>query len=300
MASATDAEIPGLLASVGVAPEAIVWDAASAESWVEYDKVVRWTDGSGVAQTCTARRIMWWVGPQAVLARTQLVGELGLSAAAYWTIGGEDPSQWPLIRTYATQLAPAATEVTVTAAPRVTFNTPVNIAATITSGGTPLAGLGVTLQFLKNGSTVWANVASAATAADGTVAFAPVVTEVGQWRIYAPGDTGRAEQASDPVPVEVAAVVTVATPKHKVKVKTKIIMRVVAQPARAKQVVVIQIQRGDGWRTVGKDRTNAKGVAKIAVTSLKQPGEYIYRALAQARSDISEGASASLTITVRK
>ncbi len=300
MASATDAEIPGLLASVGVAPEAIVWDAASAESWVEYDKSVQWTDGSGVAQTCTARRIMWWVGPQAVLARTQLVGELGLSAAAYWTIGGEDPSQWALIRTYATQLAPAATEVTVTATPRVTFNTPVNIAATIASGGAPLAGLGVTLQFLKNGSTVWANVASAATAADGTVAFAPVVTEFGQWRVYAPGDTGRAEQASDPVPVEVAAMVTVATPKHKVKVKTKIIMRVVAQPARAKQVVLVQIQRGDGWRTVGKDRTNAKGVAKIAVTSLKQPGEYVYRAVAQARSDISEGASAPLTITVRK
>ena len=37
MASATDAEIPGLLASAGVAPESIVWDAASAESWVEYD-----------------------------------------------------------------------------------------------------------------------------------------------------------------------------------------------------------------------------------------------------------------------
>ncbi len=300
MASATDAEIPGLLASVGVAPESIVWDAASAESWVEYDKVVRWTDSSGVGQTCTARRIMWWVGPQAVLARTQLVGELGLSAAAYWTIGGEDPSQWALIRTYATQLAPAATEVTVTAAPRVTFNTPVNIASTITSGGTPLAGLGVTLQFQKNGSTVWANVASAATAADGTVAFAPVVTEFGQWRIYAPGDGGRAEQASDPVPVEVAALVTVATPKQKMKIKTKFIMRVVAQPARAKQVVVIQIQRGDGWRTVGKDRTNARGVAKIAVTSWKQPGQYVYRALAQARSDISEGASASLTITVRK
>ncbi len=300
MASATDAEIPGLLALVGVAPEAVVWDEASAESWVEYDKSVQWTDGSGVAQTCTARRIMWWVGPQAVLARTQLVGELGLSAAAYWTIGGEDPSQWALIRTYATQLAPAATEVTVTATPRVTFNTPVNIAATIASGGAPLAGLGVTLQFLKNGSTVWANVASAATAADGTVAFAPVVTEFGQWRVYAPGDTGRAEQASDPVPVEVAAMVTVATPKHKVKVKTKIIMRVVAQPARAKQVVLVQIQRGDGWRTVGKDRTNAKGVAKIAVTSLKQPGEYVYRAVAQARSDISEGASAPLTITVRK
>lgn len=300
MASATDAEIPGLLASVGVTPESIVWDEASAENWVEYDKNVQWTNSSGASQTCTARRIMWWVGPQAVLARTQLVGDLGLSAAAYWTIGGEDPSQWPLIRTYATQLAPAATEVIIATEPKVTFNTAMNIGSTVTSGGAPLAGLGVTLQFLKAGATDWVNIASAATAADGTVAFAPVVTEFGQWRIYAPGDVGRAEQASDPVPVEVASSVSAATPKSKIKVKTKFTVRVVAQPARAKQLVLVQIQRGDGWRTVGKDRTNAKGVAKIKLTSLKKPGEYVYRAVAQTRGDISEGTSATISITVRK
>ena len=300
MSTATDAAIPGLLASVGVTPEATLWDATAAENWVEYDKNVQWTDGSGASQTCTARRIMWWVGPQAVLARTQLVGELGLSAAAYWTIGGEDPNQWSLIRTYATQLAPAATEVTIVALPRVTFNTAGQISSTVTSGGVPLAGLGVTLQFMKSGATEWVNIGSAATATDGTVAFAPTITDFGQWRIYAPGDTGRAEQASDPVPVEVASSVIAATAKLKIKAKTKFTIRAVAQPARAKQVVLIQIQRGDGWRTVGKDRTNAKGVAKIKLTSLKNPGDYVYRAVAQTRGDISEGASAPIVITVRK
>ena len=57
---------------------------------------------------------------------------------------------------------------------------------------------------------------------------------------------------------------------------------------------------GGGWRTVGKDRTNAKGVAKIKLTSLKNPGDYVYRAVAQTRGDISEGASAPIVITVRK
>lgn len=300
MSTATDAAIPGLLAAVGVTPEATLWDEASAENWVEYDKNVQWTDSSGASQTCTARRIMWWVGPQAVLARTQLVGELGLSAAAYWTIGGEDPAQWPLIRTYASQLAPAATEVTIVAQPQVTFNTAAQISSTVTSGGVPLAGLGVTLQFMKSGAAEWVNIGSAATAADGTVVFAPVVTDFGQWRIYAPGDVGRAEQASDPVPVEVASSVSAATPNSKIKVKTKFTVRVVAQPARAKQVVLVQIQRGDGWRTIGKDRANARGVARIKLTALKKPGEYTYRAVAQTRGDVSEGTSAPIVITVRK
>ena len=108
MASVTDRDIPALLASVGVTDQDIQWSEADQENWVYYDKKVNWTDAAGATQTCTAKRVMWWVGPQAVLARTQLVGEFGLSAAAYWTVGGDDPAQWPLIRSYAQSLAPAS------------------------------------------------------------------------------------------------------------------------------------------------------------------------------------------------
>ena len=68
MASVTDREIPALLASVGVTDQ-VQWSEADQENWVYYDKKVTWTDASGTQQTCTAKRVMWWVGPQAVLAR---------------------------------------------------------------------------------------------------------------------------------------------------------------------------------------------------------------------------------------
>ncbi len=62
-----------------------------------------------------------------MLARTQLVGEFGLSAAAYWTVGGEDPAQWPMIRAYAQSLAPAPTDIAVSGVPSAVFGTPVGV-----------------------------------------------------------------------------------------------------------------------------------------------------------------------------
>ena len=88
---------------------------------------------------------MCCVGPQAVLARTQLVGEFNLGGAAYWTIGGEDPAQWPLVRGYAQSLAPSSTDITATGVPSTVFGTPVTVSATVTSQGAPLAGVPATL-----------------------------------------------------------------------------------------------------------------------------------------------------------
>jgi len=51
-----------------------------------------------------SRKVMWFLGSEGVLARTQLVGEFGINAAAYWTVGGDNPNQWPLIRSYAQSL----------------------------------------------------------------------------------------------------------------------------------------------------------------------------------------------------
>ncbi|MEY4136783.1 MAG: hypothetical protein RL205_911, partial [Actinomycetota bacterium] len=53
-----DADIAKILATNNVPASDIKWDDASQENFVEYDKVVNWSGGS-----CTARRIMWFVGP---------------------------------------------------------------------------------------------------------------------------------------------------------------------------------------------------------------------------------------------
>ena len=299
MASVTDADIPGQLATLGVDPATIQWDPTSQENWVEYPKLLNWTDATGATQTCTAKRIMWWVGPQAVLARTQLVGEFGLAGAAYWTIGGDDPAQWPLIRAYAQQLAPAATEVAITVPPTVAFGQPLTVSAVITSGGVAVTGVDATLQFQKAQTKDWAAITSAPIAADGTVIFNPTATEPGSWRIFVPGVAGRAEQASDPVPVLVTSVVTANPRKVVVRANQSTVIRVVAQPARKKQVVLVQVQRGQKWRTVGKGRTDARGVVKVTIQMPRKKGVLTYRATANARGGISYGVSQTFTIRVK-
>lgn len=300
MASITDADIPGTLATLGVDPASIQWDAEAQETWVEYDKNVSWTDASGASQTCTARRIMWWVGPQAVLARTQLVGELGLGGASMWTIGGDDPAQWPLIRTYAQQLAPAATEVTVSAsAPRVAFNTPLTITANAKSGGAPVTGGDATLQFQPAGAPDWASVAAAPLAADGNVSFTVNPTAAGAWRVFIPSIAGRPEQASDPVIVEVASSVTAHARKKVVKPLKTTRVRVVSMPATAGQQVIVQRKNGAKWKTVAAGVTDASGVAMVPVRVIKKRGLYTYRAVAQSSGPWSQGISPTFTVRVR-
>ena len=299
MASTTDADIPALLATVGVDPANVQWDPTAQENWVEYDKPVNWTDGAGATQTCTAKRIMWWVGPQAVLARTQLVGEFGLGGAAYWTIGGDDPAQWPLIRAYASQFAPVATAVAVTAAPLVTFASPLQVSAVVTSGGAPVTGVAATLQFQKAKTKAWANIGSAPIGADGSVGFAPVATAPGAWRIYVPAAAGRAEQVSSAVPVKVAARVTANAKKKVLRAQAKTTVRVVSHPAKAGQSILVQVRQAGKWKTVGRGKASVAGVVKITVTAQKRSGVYTYHAIAQPHSGYNIGISPEFTIRVK-
>jgi len=297
MASTTAAQIGSVLASVGADPAAVQYDAATAENWVEYDKPVTWTDAAGVSQTCVARRVMWWVPPQGVLARTQLVGQFGLGGVAFWTIGGEDPAQWPLVRTYAQQLAPAATAVALTVPPSVPFGTAASITAVATSGGAPVTGVEAVLQFQAPG-TDWAAIASAPLGPDGAVAFAPTVTASGQWRVFVPGVPGRAEQASDPQPIQVSSVVVATARTSKAAKGEQVMVRIVSRPALPGQRIVMQALVKGTWRAVGRDRANARGVAKVGVR-IERKGPRQYRAMARSKGGILVGFSEPFTIKGR-
>ncbi|MFA7323454.1 MAG: glycosyl hydrolase family 18 protein, partial [Candidatus Nanopelagicales bacterium] len=299
MASSTAAEIPPLLQKLGKTDADIQWDAVTAENWIEYDKPVTWTDGSGTQQTCTAKRVMWWVGPQAALVRTQLVGQLGLNAAGFWTIGGDDPNMWPLLRAYSQQLAPAATAVALVAPSSALFNTAAPISATVTSQGVPVNGVDAALQFQSGGKGAWSQVATAPLAADGTVMFNPTFTSGGNWRVFVPAATGRGEQASDPAPVSVATWVRANPKKPRVQAKSRIAVRVVALPAQTGQVVAVQEQRGGQWLRVGRAVTSPQGVARVIFAAPKSRGAHTYRAVANAFGSLSAGASDPFQVTVR-
>ncbi|MDO8732236.1 MAG: glycosyl hydrolase family 18 protein [Actinomycetota bacterium] len=298
MASTTAEAIPALLTSLGKTDADVQWDQASAENWIEYDKPVTWTDASGIAQTCTARRVMWWVGPQAALVRTQLVGQFGLAAAGFWTIGGDNPAMWPLLRSYAQQLAPATTAVIIVAPPQVDFNSSAPITATATSQGAAVTGVDAALQFQAGSKGAWVQIATAPLAADGTVAFTPTFTAAGRWRVFVPGAAGRGEQASDAALVQVSSWVRANPKKAQVARKSKIVIRVVSLPVQAGQRIVIQEQRGTSWFRAGKATTNAAGVARVSFIAPKQKGEHTYRASAEATGQLGAGASQPFFVSV--
>ena len=304
MASVTDRDIPGVLASVGVKPEDVQWAEREQENWVYYDKKVTWTDSAGVEQTCTAKRVMWWVGPQAVLARTQLVGEFGLAGAAYWTIGGEDPAQWPLVRAYAQSLAPATTDVSATGVPVVVFGSPMAVSATVSSGGVPLAGAPALLQFRpatgKKKDRKWTDVQQVATGPDGVAAFSVAPQATGDWQVVVPPADARVEGVSAPFTTQVQALVTAVPKQTRVPRKGTIVVRAWARPAQEGQRLALQLQRGDRWKNVATARANAKGRAPLKAQAPSVKGRYVYRVVAVGAGGILANASTDIPIRITR
>jgi spore germination protein YaaH len=296
--SVSDADIPALLASLGKTAPDVQWSEPDQENWIAYDKSVTWTDSSGANQTCTASRIMWFVGPQGVQARTALVGEFGLSAAAYWTVGGEDPAQWPLIGGYAQSLAPASTDVTVAGVPNAVFGASVTVSGVVTSRGAPVAGAPATLQFQAAGQKKWQDAQAGTTGADGAIAFAVQPAGSGDWRIFVPAATGRIDGASAGVTTQILAAVTAVPVAVRVPRGGQIVVRTTALPAQPGQKVVLQIKVGDTWKNVARGVTNKHGREKLRVTAPADKGLYVYRVVAVERGSILANASTEIPIRV--
>ena len=289
-----DADIAKILATNNVPATDVKWDDASQENFVEYDKVVNWSGG-----TCTARRIMWFVGPQAVLVRTQLVGTYGISAAAYWTVGGDDPAQWPMIRAYAESLGTLDTSITVSAPPNAIAGAPIPITATVASNGAPLAGIAATLRFKASGTADFVDVSSAPTGADGAVAFAPVASTPGDWALFVAGAEGRAEKLSDPLTISVTSAVAVTSaPKKRVKAGSVVPIGVIAVPALDGQQFVIQLSKAGNWINSGRAKADASGNATVQL-KVRKKGAYTYRAVALGKAGFLTGASAPFRIRVK-
>ena len=294
-ASATDAEIPRILAAPEARASEVRWDQRYQESSVDYDKVVRWTDAAGAQQTCTARRTMWFVGPEGVLARTRLVGEFGINAAAMWTVGGENPAQWPLLRQYAQSLAPATSQAILTAPTSVTFGVPIAMSAVISLNGNPLAQAPVQLQFRQGNS--WMGVQDAVTGADGAVSFAPNATASGRWRVVVPAAENRAESVSEVVTVSVGARVILRKAPKTIRAGRDAVVVARVLPAQQGQRVRLEVRRGERWQRVTVATTNARGRVRLVATQPRTTE--VYRVRSVARGGIVPGISQEFRVRVR-
>ena len=234
-----------------------------------------------------------------MLARTQLVGEFGLSAAAYWTIGGEDPAQWPVLRAYGQSLAPAGTDVATVGVPSAVFGTPLTFTATVGSLGAPLAGVSAVLQFRAAGTKKFIDVQAQPTAADGTVAFQVTPSGTGDWQVYVAAAGGRTEGVSAPFTTQILSQVTGTPAVVKVPKGDPVVVRARALPAIDGQSLALQIQRGTKWKNVDTAKANGKGRARLVAAPPRVKGWYTYRVVAVGKASILSGASAEIRIKIK-
>lgn len=300
MAAVTAADIPELLATYGLTDADVTWDPDRQESSFRYTKEVDWTDGSGNRQTCFAERQVNFVGPDGVLARTQLVGQYGLNGAALWTIGGENPAQWAALRSYAQSLAPAEAAVAIDATPAVAAGQPTSVAGGVTFNGAGVADVPVTLEFEPVGAQDWQALQVATSAPDGSVAFQVVLPSSGRLRLTTPAVGAMAASASGAFDVSVAATVTAKLKtKKKVGSRDRIRVRAIVRPAQAGQKVVLQVFKNGKWRKVKVARTNAKGRVTIKAQAQKAKKRWTYRVISRRADGIAPGVSQEFRIRVR-
>lgn len=300
MAAVTAANIPGLLETYGLTDADVRWDPVRQESSFRYTKDVDWTDSSGTRQTCRAARQVNFVGPDGVLARTQLVGEYGLNAAALWTIGGENPAQWSVLRSYAQSLAPAEAAVAIDATPAVVVGQPTSVAGGVTFNGAGVPDVPVTLEFQPVGASDWQALQSGASAADGSVSFQVVLPSSGRIRLTTAAVGPIAASQSGAFDVAVGASVTAKLKtKKKVGSRDRIRVRAIVRPAQADQKVVLQVLKKGTWRKVKVARTNAKGRVTIKAQAQKAKKRWTYRVISRRAGGISPGISQEFTIRVR-
>lgn len=293
--SMTDADIPAFIAAQGGQP---VWDDARKESSFAYEKRVTWTDAAGVSQTCTAQKIMWFVGPQGMLVRTQLVGEFGIKGVALWTIGGDNPEQWPLIRAYAQSLAPAVPEVTVESPEVVVTGQPAVVTAVGRLNGVPIIGAPAVLQQSVGGD--WTVIASSATGADGAVGFPIELKTGGRFRIIIGATAATPEIISNEFTVNIAPNVTANLKTKKVAKNGTLRVRVISRPAILGQPIVLQIRKKDGtWKREAVVRAKANGRVLIKDAAPNARGRYTYRVVTRASRGVLAGVSNEFTVRVR-
>lgn len=286
-----DYAIPGLLEAVGLTQDNVTYNETYQESTFTYTKAYG---------DCTAKRKVWYVGPQGVLVRTQLVGKYNLGAAAYWTIGGEDPSQWAAIRAYAASLGPVKTTITFAPPAALVYGQQATFAANVNGAGVPNVGVTASLQFQKAGKTKWNTIGTpTATDAAGNVAFVITPTGDGSYRIKVPVNANFSDAVSNVVTLKIGAKVKATPSATKVKAKKAFSVSVKPTPMVKGQKLKLQQQSGTTWKTVANAKAPKSGKAKIKASAPKKKGPVTYRVVAMATKLAAQGSSAPFVIKVK-
>ena len=242
---------------------------------------------SGAAPaTCTVTRLAYYDDATAAAARAALVGTYHLRGIAQWTIGGEDPSQWSKLRTYATSIAPSTTRVTVSGPAVAPYRSVVTWRGVATSDGVAVPAAPASLWYLRPGGTAWTRLAVSTTDAAGRVAFQARANGRGTYMIAVTGTFDRLG-GNGKKAFGISSAVVVSATTAKVRASSAVRVTAYLVPAHRGQASLLQRRTSKGWVTLGATKADALGRVAYVVRAPASGGRYDFRLLAAAYPNVA-------------
>lgn len=245
---------------------------------------------------CIQNHVVCW--PSGNIGSHPVGGEFGIKGAAFWTIGGDNPEQWPLIRAYAQSLAPAVPEVAVQAPEVFVTGQPAVVTASGQLNGVPIVGASAALQ--QSVGDTWTDIATGTTVADGTVGFPIDLKTGGKFRVVMRATEITPEVISNEFTITIAPTVTANLKTKKVVKSGTLKIRAISRPGVQGQKIVLQIRQKDGsWKRSSVARTSANGRALVKDQAPSARGKYTYRLVTRATRGVLAGVSNEFTVRVK-
>lgn len=262
--------VPSLLKSRGLTSADVQWDDTYKESFYRFSRTYK-----GGKNSCTVYREGWFGDARAVTARAGLVEKYQLSGVAAWTIGGEDPAQWSMLRNLARGIAPAATSVTAAAPGAVTYGQQGRVTVTARSQGVALDGAPVRLDWRANGSSSWQTLATGRTSSAGTATWTHKILSSGTFRAVVSG-TWERNAGSALATTRVRPVLTPTTRSIAIARGAKAKLRAVLRP-NAGQQVVVQQRIKKHWVKVANAKIGRAGNPHLGLRVTRSQAAYRFK-----------------------
>jgi hypothetical protein len=170
------------------------------------------------------------------------------------------------------------------------------VRATAWAGGQRAAGVPVTLQFKRSGSTTWSYAGTATTDSAGRVVFRPLATASGHWRTRLDARPGVSSAYASPAKVDVRVYGFIKTSATSVSKGSAVTLSGAVKPAVGGKKVSVQRYLDGRWSTIATVGTRTGGLYSVRVPVSRTA---TYRAVVTGWSGLASGTTGTLTVSVR-
>jgi hypothetical protein len=223
------------------------------ESTFTYSKTYNGQTATGLATSCTATRTAWYQDARAWEMRAAMVDKYRLGGITAWTFGMQEPLATEAVRNVAKQIAPDQVSVlSSVGTSTLDYGNPVVISATFSiKDKSPLPNIPVRIEGKSAAETVWRQLATATTDAEGKIEKAIILGRSTSVRIYSEPTWERSEGISAETEVTINRTLTISVPGT-VKSNETLLLSGSIRPRTAGAMVQLEKLVGKEWRPLGQ------------------------------------------------